>query len=111
MKEVFTPILWDSQKNKFLPIECRPGARYPMLSKEDCENVCKGMNEAIISEWQPKTGEVYWHPCTWEPRKGFIPMDCTVTFERAVYPPFKNEMECKKVCEKLNEIFARYGIG
>lgn len=111
IEDVFTPIMWDSRKNGFFPIECFPDARYPMLSKEDCEKVCREMNEVILSNWQPRTGETYWHPCTWVPRKGFIPMDCSVTFEKASYPAFRNERECEDVCDKLNEIFAKYRIG
>lgn len=110
MEEVFTPIMWDSRKNGFIPVECFPDASYPMLAYEECEKVCSEMNTVVISQRQPKTGEVYWHPCTWEPRKGFIPMDCAVTFDRAAYPAFKSEKECKDMCDKLNEIFVRYKL-
>lgn len=103
-KKIFTPIMWDSRKNEFFPVECFPDAEYPLMSQEDCRKICREMNKAIVPEWEPKTGETYWHPCTWMPGKGFVPIDCSVTFERASYPAFRSVTECKNVCDKLNEI-------
>lgn len=100
----FTPIMWDSCTHKFAPVECLPGAEYPQLTEEKCIQVCNEMNKVVLSEWEPETNETYWHPCTWEPQKGFIPMDCSVTFNTASYPAFRTEKECQIVCDKLNDI-------
>lgn len=104
MNEVFTPIMWDVRKNGFFPVECLDGANYPLMAKEKCESVCSEMNKVVRSFWNPRKGETYWHPCTWMPDKGFIPMDCSVTFEKSAYPAFRSERECLKVCNELNKI-------
>lgn len=104
MEKVFTPIMWDSHKNEFFPVKCVAGSTYPMLEKKECKRVCKEMNQVIISDWKPKKGEKYWHPCTWLPKRRFIPIDCSVTFDEASYPAFKTEEECQRVCDNLNII-------
>lgn len=63
-RKTHTPVMWNHCIHKFIPAECL-GASYPMLAYEECEKVCSEMNVVVISQWQPKTGEVYWHPCTW----------------------------------------------
>lgn len=100
----FTPIMWDSYTHKFAPVECLPDAEYPILTEEKCTEICNEMNKAVLSGWDPQTNETYWHPCTWVPQKGFIPMDCSVTFDKASYPAFRTEKECQMVCDKLNNI-------
>lgn len=100
----FTPIMWDSYTHKFAPVECLPDTEYPILTEEKCTEICNEMNKAVLSGWDPQTNETYWHPCTWVPQKGFIPMDCSVTFDKASYPAFRTEKECQMVCDKLNNI-------
>lgn len=96
---LYTPVCWDDREMKFIPTSFMNA---PMFEKEYCIELCEELTEIVASSWQPKQGEIYYHPVTWVPGQKFIPADNQASFDECPYPAFKTLEECQMVCDKMN---------
>lgn len=108
----FTP-MWDSVRKMFVPFEIEKQSTLPFFYEHDCLAVCERLTFTALNtaHWQPKAGEVYYHPITWNEDSGcFIPMDNQATFDNCTYPAFQTKKECEKVCDELTGIVVEEAI-
>lgn len=97
---LYTSIYWDDRKMKFVPTNFIE--RAPMFKTEDCLEICEQLTVMVASSWEPKQGDVYYHPVTWVPGKNFVPMNNQASVDGCPYPAFKTLEECHQVCDKMN---------
>lgn len=95
----FSPVVWDDREMKFIPSSFMNA---PMFGKEYCLELCEQLTEIASSSWEPRQGEIYYHPVTWASGLMFIPMDNQASFDGCPYPAFKTLEECQMVCDKMN---------
>ena len=79
-----TPVMWDSVKFAFIPVEAFNGV--PSYPQDECVRICGELNKIIkLCSFEPKAGDEYYHPVTFE-RGKFIVMDNQAAFDECPYP-------------------------
>lgn len=100
----YTPVRHYEPGKGFSPASAISG--FPAFTLEVCNKICEEINLILdnTAHYTPCQGQVYYHPCTFIKGRGFIPLEASVTFEKAAYPAYKSEAECQCVCDKLNAV-------
>lgn len=101
VEKKYSLVVWDDIKMAFIP--CNTISGIPLFEKGDCLEICEQLTAIVNSAtWQPKVGDVYYHPISWVPKRNFIPMDNEATSDVCPYPSFKTIEECQIICDKMN---------
>ncbi len=97
-----TPVMWDSVKFAFIPVEAFNGV--PSYPQDECVRICGELNKIIkLCSFEPKAGDEYYHPVTFE-RGKFIVMDNQAAFDECPYPACADHDGCQKVCDMMNRV-------
>lgn len=97
-----TPVMWDSVKFAFIPVEAFNGV--PSYPQDECIRICGELNKIIkLCSFEPKAGDEYYHPVTFE-RGKFIVMDNQAAFDECPYPACADHDSCQKVCDMMNRV-------
>ena len=97
-----TPVMWDSVKFAFIPVEAFNGV--PSYPQDECVRICGELNKIIkLCSFEPKAGDEYYHPVTFE-RGKFIVMDNQAAFDECPYPACADHDSCQKECDMMNRV-------